>query len=118
MKKLFTVFLLISGFLIIPSCDDTNKNSIDDRLTSGNEEIVYSDTEESVSGYGKIIYTDIEGGHYLIRHNEKNYEPINLDDEFRIEGFEVIFSAKIKKDMASICMCGTIIEIIEIRKAE
>jgi len=45
---------------------------------------------------------------------EKNYDPINLPEEFEEEGTRVDYTLKILEDQASIHMWGIMIEIIKI----
>ena len=44
------------------------------------------------------------------------YEPINLDEEFKVEDLSVKFEYKERNDMVSICMQGSIIELTRIEK--
>ena len=40
------------------------------------------------------------------------------DTEFQVEGLRVKFSAREKPEMASICMAGTIVQVLSIQKLE
>ena len=44
----------------------------------------------------------------------KTYDPMNLDQTYQEDGLRVRFQAKIRQDMASIYMWGTIIELTKI----
>ncbi|MCX8094738.1 MAG: hypothetical protein N3D74_00905 [Caldisericia bacterium] len=64
---------------------------------------------------GTIKYIDLEGGFYgIVGDNGKNYLPINLSQEFKINGLRVKFEGKIRNDVMTIYMWGTPIEIIKI----
>jgi hypothetical protein len=70
---------------------------------------------EAISGTGTVKFVDLEGSFYGIVGNDgKQYEPMNLDQTYQKDGLRIRFQAKIQKDMASIHMWGTIIEITRI----
>jgi predicted small secreted protein len=69
----------------------------------------------TVSGTGTVKFVDLEGGFYgIVGNNGQNYDPMNLDQTYQEDGLRVRFQAKIRQDMASIHMWGTIIEITRI----
>ena len=71
----------------------------------------------TVSGTGTIEFIDLEGGFYGIKGDDgNNYDPINLDQDFRVDGLRVRFTAKVSEEQASIHMWGIIIEIVEIEE--
>ena len=77
------------------------------------------DKEGVVSGKGTVRFIDIEGGFYgIIGDNDKHYDPINLSQEFKVDGLRVRYKAKIRRDIGSTHMWGTQIEIIRIEKLE
>ncbi len=66
---------------------------------------------------GVVRFIDLEGGFYgIVSDGDQSYYPINLDPEFQEDGLRVWFEAKIRKDIATIHMWGTPIEIIKIEK--
>ena len=67
-----------------------------------------------LDGRGTIRFLDLEGGCWGILTDEDLYEPVNLDARFRIDGMRVDFEAKLRKDMASPCMIGPMIELTKI----
>ena len=74
-----------------------------------------SSDDEIVSGRGEIVYLSFEGGFYgIISDYGMHYDPINLPDEFRIDGLRISFRAKIRRDQVSFHMWGTIIELLSI----
>jgi len=74
---------------------------------------------ETISGTGTIKFIYLEGGFYgIIGDNGDHYDPINLNQEFQVDGLRVRFEAKIRDDLASFHMWGTIIEIIKIEKLD
>ncbi len=72
---------------------------------------------KSISAIGTVKYISLEGGFYGITTDDnKNLDPLNLPKEFQVDGKRISFKYVEKKDMASIHMWGTIVEIIEIRE--
>ncbi len=77
------------------------------------------ETKGAFVASGTIQYIDLEGGFYgIIADNGKHYFPINLPDEFRVEGLRVRFTAIMRNDVATIYMWGTPVEILKIEKLE
>ena len=75
------------------------------------------DGEGTISGTGVIKYVDLEGGFYgIVAGDGENYEPINLAAEFQVDDLRVSFEAKIREDMVSTHMWGTLVEIVKIEK--
>lgn len=74
-------------------------------------------TNEIVEGVGTVVYLDFEGGFFGIITDDSNYyDPINLPAQFEDDGLRVIFKAKIRLDLGSYHMWGTIVELIYIRE--
>ncbi len=80
-------------------------------------------TEDTINtDYDKGVVYDkrgLDGCTYIIKLDSgKNLEPINLSDEFQQDSLPVYVNYKRKKGVVSICMVGTIVEIIDIKKAD
>ena len=75
------------------------------------------DPGESISGTGTVQYLDLEGGCWVIKSSGERYEPLSLPSEFREDGLRLRFEARPAEDVASICMVGPIIELVEIERA-
>ncbi len=72
-------------------------------------------TQEVISGTGTVKYIDLEGGFYgIIGDNGEQYDPTNLSPEFQEDCLSVSFEAKVRDDIASTHMWGTVIEITKI----
>ncbi len=70
-----------------------------------------------INGTGTVRFNPIEGGFYgIVGDNGENYDPINLEKEFQVDGLRVRFEAKKRDDLASFHMWGTLIEIINIKR--
>jgi hypothetical protein len=92
--------LMIVMLIFINGCNDKKQSS----------EAVFSIT-------GTVTWKPLETGFYTIDADDgKKYEPINLPDEFAMDGLKVRVTARSLDDMASINMYGIIIEIILIEK--
>lgn len=63
---------------------------------------------------GVVSRIPLEGGFRGIIADGKNYDPVNLPDQFRRDGIQVSFTYRVK-NIASFHQWGTMIEIIEIR---
>lgn len=71
---------------------------------------------QSLNFEGTVKYINLEGGFWgIVSDDGKNYDPINLAEEFRREGLRVQVKA-VPKNRASIHMWGTVIEITAITK--
>ncbi len=65
---------------------------------------------------GTVRFLPVEGGCWSIEGtNGRRYEPINLPAEFRHDGLPVRAMLKARPDLASVCMVGESVEILEIR---
>jgi len=64
--------------------------------------------------------TGLDGCTWLLEKGDKVYEPINLDEfDVRLtDGSNYCVEFEPAEDMASICMAGTIIRILSIRKID
>ena len=71
--------------------------------------------DDLISGTGKIVFLDFEGGFFGIKADDgSHYDPINLPNEFKIDGLLIEFKAKILHDAISFHMWGEIVELIYI----
>ena len=62
-----------------------------------------------------VFHFDIEGGFFAIRGSDRQtYDPVNLSPEFQRDSFPVRFAGRIRHDLASIHMVGSIIELTQI----
>lgn len=77
-----------------------------------------SPSPDMVRTDGTVTYMSLEGGFWAIRGDSgTNYDPLGgLPPEFRQEGLRVRVEGRIRTDMASIHMFGTILEITSIRR--
>ncbi|RMF89464.1 MAG: hypothetical protein D6733_06250, partial [Methanobacteriota archaeon] len=77
-----------------------------------------SSKQEKVSGTGTVRYIGLEGGFYgIVSDDGKNYDPLNLPEEFKKDGLKVSFEAE-KSNAYTTHMWGTAIDIKEIKKLE
>jgi hypothetical protein len=73
---------------------------------------------EVVSGYGRVVKVELEGGFWgIVAENGARYDPAHLPDSLRIDSLRVFFEASIRGDAAGIHMWGTLVELLEIRPA-
>jgi hypothetical protein len=73
-----------------------------------------SSTGPDLDTVGTVTFHNVEGGCWTIETEEDGYEPINLAEEFKVDGLRVNFEANFRDDMASVCMVGRLIELLEI----
>jgi len=103
-----TILVLAAGLMLLIGC----------RTTSGGIEDG-KDEADIVTGIGTIEFVGLEGGFYgIVGDDGKRYDPMNLGQQFREDGLRIRFEAKIRKDVASFHMWGTIVEITKIEKLE
>jgi hypothetical protein len=64
-----------------------------------------------------VHWNAIEGGFWgIITDNDEKLNPINLDDEFKVDGLRVKLNFKEIEDYNGIYMWGTAIEITNIKE--
>jgi hypothetical protein len=70
-----------------------------------------------VQGTGTVSYYTFEGGFYAIRGDDAStYDPINLPDEFKVDGLRVRFEGRLLRDRVNFHMAGPIIEVVTITR--
>jgi hypothetical protein len=74
-------------------------------------------TDPDFEGDGIVRFTDVEGGCWALDTGDQRLEPINLPDEFRLDGLAVVFEADARPDLESICQIGRIVELAFIQVA-
>ena len=79
---------------------------------------VIEEEKNLIEDTGTITYSDLEGGFWLIKGEKENYDPINLTEEFQVEGLKVNFTAEELVNQVSFHMAGKIIKILSIEVIE
>lgn len=70
-----------------------------------------------ISGTGTIKYIGVEGGFYgLIADDGERYDPLNLSEEFQVDGLKVSFEAVLKQEVKTFHMWGIPVEIKKMKK--
>ena len=78
--------------------------------------IVTTNQLTSVTGSANGLAA-FEGGFYAIRGDDAStYDPINLPDEFEVDGLRVRFEGRLLRDRVSFHMAGPIIEVVTITR--
>ena len=73
--------------------------------------------QDAVSGTGIIVYQDIEGGFYgILADDGTRYLPLNLEDEYQVDGLSVRFSGTPREDLLTVAQWGTPIELVSIQE--
>ena len=79
--------------------------------------ISFKSNYDVFAGTGEIIFIDLEGGFYGIKSDDAEYyDPINLSDDFKIEGLRIQFFARIRNDVLTYHMWAKVIELIFIKE--
>ncbi|MEA1985879.1 MAG: hypothetical protein U9N76_00135 [Candidatus Marinimicrobia bacterium] len=100
MKKTLTIFIIILISLIFVSCNLFN-NSEDDKT------------------HGTVTYLSFEGGFYgIITEDDRHLDPINLEDNLKIDGQKIKFNYIERTDLVSFHMWGTIVELSDVEIIE
>jgi hypothetical protein len=64
-----------------------------------------------------VRFVDLEGGCWTLVANETTrYEPIELAEEFRVDGLRVRVTLRHRLDMGSVCMVAPLAEVISISR--
>jgi len=101
LASVVVVFLLISLVFVISAIKEKEKE----------------DAGDMVTGTGTVIYMSMEGGFYgILSDDGEHYDPVNLEQEFKVDGLRVSFEAKILRNYGSIHMWGRIISILKIQR--
>jgi hypothetical protein len=81
------------------------------------DQVAPAPAEDFVRITGTVHRLDLEGGVYVIRTDDgTQYRPIELPEEFRVEGLAVEVEAKRRDDVLTVDMAGQAIELLDIRK--
>lgn len=74
-------------------------------------------TQDVISFAGTVHHLDIEGGVYVIRTADgTQYKPVELPEEYQVDGLPVDVKARRRDKVISTDMAGQAIELIEIDK--
>jgi len=85
-------------------------------LTCGCTDLSPGD-ENRASGPGVVTYVLLGDGFWGITGSDKEmYYPLNLDEEFRIDGLPVTFGAEIRENVSNSFGWGTGVEITDIKR--
>ncbi|WP_301664029.1 putative hemolysin [Methanoculleus frigidifontis] len=75
--------------------------------------------QEIVAKNGTITYVDLEGGFYgIVAEDGTRYLPLNLSEEYRVDGMNVTFVGSLREDTVTIQQWGTPIEIAAIEQTD
>lgn len=83
------------------------------------DQVVYGEYRRPWVPSGTVTFKDLEGGFYGIAGDDgKNYLPLNLESQYRVDGMRVSFEYEEAKDVSTIQMWGTPIHITFIEPRE
>lgn len=69
-----------------------------------------------IHGTGTVVYLSFEGGFYgIVADDGKKYDPINMPEEFKVDGLRVRFTANLT-NYASFHMWGYVVELFFIER--
>lgn len=90
-----------------------------DATATGGDQATETDAEaEPMVVSGTIRYLDLEGGLYVIESEGTSYNPIDLPQDFQVDGMRVEAELQQRDDMAGVGMVGPMVELLDIRQAE
>jgi hypothetical protein len=76
-----------------------------------------SENELVSSRTGTVRFVDLEGGFYGIADDSgESWDPLNLDDELRVDGLRVRFSGIVRNDVSTLRMWGRPLQITSIER--
>ncbi|MEJ2645008.1 MAG: hypothetical protein P8180_08765 [Gammaproteobacteria bacterium] len=74
---------------------------------------------KTVTVTGKIVHLSIEGGFWgIVASDGAHYDPVNLPKAFQQEGLKVQATLRTKPGMVSFHMWGTLVDVVDIQKAD
>jgi len=74
--------------------------------------------EKVLTAQGTVQRVAVTGDCWrIVASDGVGYEPVNLPDEFKKDGLEVRFSAKLRDGLVTTCMVGRVVELLGIREA-
>ncbi|MGV8129385.1 MAG: protease inhibitor I42 family protein [Methanolinea sp.] len=83
------------------------------------DQSVYGEYRRPWVPSGTVTYQDFEGGFYGIAGDDgKNYLPLNLESQYRVDGMRISFECEEAKDVATIQMWGIPVHITFIEPME
>lgn len=109
MSKITILFQAVLLFqLLLSSCTAKQKNVVPQKAEKP------SNTE-----FVKVIFFEVAGcGYMLQRQNQTRLQPMNLPEQYQVDGLELWVQYRIIQDVVTICMAGDVVEIIDIKKVE
>ena len=111
MKKI--MFLIVSLLLVscVYTANDTKAKQKDIAAPIKSEE------QAGVHEVGTILFNDLEGGFWgFLGDSGVRYEPMNLPNEFKVQGVKVRIMGRRLEDVGSLHMWGDILEIQSIER--
>ena len=101
-----TRLALVVGALLLSACGE------DEALVAPELDV---DDPQAFIIDGRVEFLPLEGGCWsILADDDTRYEPLGLPEEFRVHGLRVRAALKLRSDLASICMIGTIVDVVEI----
>jgi hypothetical protein len=77
----------------------------------------FANNDGLIHGTGTVRYLSFEGGFYgIVGDDGEHYDPLNMPQEFRVDGLRVQFTANLT-DYVSFHMWGHIVKLISIEKS-
>lgn len=92
-------FLLLASVLTAASCSTSGAAGKDDGMIRG-----------------VVKYIDLEGGFYGMVVGEEKFLPVNLPEEFKQDGLEVVFKYRRTKRLMTTVQWGIPIDVTHIQK--
>lgn len=75
------------------------------------------DLNDVVTGTGTIRFLKLEGGFYgIVGDDGEQYDPVNLNAEFQVDGLRVRFEAAVMHNVMTFHMWGTLVSIRTIER--
>ena len=131
MKKKYRNGIILSMIFLVSVCFISACISTENRSETGRQDLLSTpthtpvpenispanNTSSEITGFGTVIYQDLEGGFYgIIADDGRQYLPISLPEELKENGTMVSFVFRPVQDTASIFMWGEQVQIVSISK--
>ncbi|MCB0429702.1 MAG: hypothetical protein H6585_07360 [Flavobacteriales bacterium] len=121
MKQFSLYALLIVPVLFAPACGGKKAQTEPDAPPKKTAPVAVSANKkgDTITADGTIrdMNGKLDGCSFLIELTDSTrLEPLNLKEDMRVEGLKVRVSYEVNKSAMSICMAGTIVNILSIEK--
>lgn len=102
---------------MLAGCSPPGAATAGGRQLSAKDDGSITRVEDAMELAGTMHFIEVERGAWVIRASDgTQYHPLNLPDEFRVEGLPVTAKLRLRDDIATTAMVGRPVEVVSIVK--